>query len=452
MRSWYAVKNKAYRKLKILLLIKEPIGNKLNAMGIRYFEFAKFLGTKYIVKLMAPCSAGSIDKFGFDYNPYNFKDCVFAVCEADVLIATNPHPLILFIARLFRKKIILDLYDPIIIEKLERVNFLPPKEKNFLYSIFVDWVKLQIRQSDYYICANERQRDLWVGILALLGKLNPVSYSLSKDVKGLISVIPTGVPDDPAVKSENVLRGVIPGISKTDKILLWVGAPSTWYDEKLVIYAMQDIIKVRNDIKLVFICGNPNNSEILKEDMRLSDSLGLTGKAIYFIKEWIPYNKLANYYLEADLGISLHHYHLETHFSMRNRILGYLWGGLPVIVTAGDSMAELVEQHNCGLVVREKNKEEFVAATLKLVNDNSVYQDCKVAIDRRVPAYKWRNTLSDLNKAVDFLATAKSKNGLFNLLTASCASLALASKYVYYRLRYGTVQKGIKRQKKINEY
>ena len=429
---------------KILLVTKEPIGNNMNAMGIRYFEFASFLGARYEATLIAPHSGGNTSNFSFTYIPYSLKDCVFSIYKSDVLIVTNPHPIILFVAKFFKKKVVLDLYDPILIENLEQVDFLPPKEKGLLYSIFVNWLRLQIRQSDYFICANKRQRDLWLGVLALLGKLNPRSYSLSKDAKGLISVIPTGIPDKPPVSSGNVLRGIVPGIAETDKILLWVGAPNKWYDEKLLIYFMRDISSTRDDIKLVFVCGSRGASDLLKKNIQLSDSLGLTGNTIFFINEWVPYDSVCNYYLEADLGISLHHCHLETHFSMRNRVLGYLWAGLPVVVTEGDSLAELVTRNGLGVVVKEGNKQELAEAIFKLVDDERAYGCCKDAIRKTLPDYRWGNILSKLEEAIAFLTSDESHSGKSNLIKSLHTLSALMSKCFFYRIRYGIVREKLK--------
>jgi len=446
------VKNKIHGKLKILLVTKEPIGNKLNAMGIRYFEFAKFLGTKYIVKLMAPYSGGDTSNFSFTYIPYSLKDCVYAVCEADVLIVTNPHPLILFIARLFNKKIILDLYDPTLIENLERIDCLPLKEKMQLNSIFRSWIKLQIQQSDHYLCANERQKSLWLGVLALLGKLNSKSYSHDKDAGELISMVPTGVSDSLPAKSHNVLRDVLPGIKETDRILLWVGAPSRFFDCTTLINAMGEISKEKDDIKLVVMSGNPESSKLLKENVQLSNSLGLTNKTVYFIGEWVPYDKMADYYLESDVGISLHYSHLETYFSMRNRTLGYLWGCLPVIATRGDFLAELIEKNNWGIVVNEKDEHELVEAVTKLLNDSQTYQNCRNAIERDMPDYRWSKVLTKLDAAVKLVGETRVENRIFNVLSLVIGSTVLALKYICYKFRYGSARSRIEQSSLLGSH
>jgi hypothetical protein len=82
---------------------------------------------------------------------------------------------------------------------------------------------------------------------------------------------------------------------------------------------------------------NPQESERkgLRETIALSRELGLDGRAVFF-NDWVPYAERENYLLEADVGVSLHRDHLETHFAFRTRFLDCLWAGLPIITTRGD--------------------------------------------------------------------------------------------------------------------
>ncbi len=88
---------------------------------------------------------------------------------------------------------------------------------------------------------------------------------------------------------------------------------------------------------------------------------------IVFFGDWVPYNDRQNYLLEADLGISLHRDGLESHFAFRTRLLDYIWAGLPMVVTRGDSLADLVEQRKLGRVVPAGDAATLAAAILELL-------------------------------------------------------------------------------------
>ena len=76
----------------------------------------------------------------------------------------------------------------------------------------------------------------------------------------------------------------------------------------------------------------------------LADELGLTGTHVFFNEDWVEYDDRQNYLLESDVGVSTHLDHVETAFSFRTRILDYLWAGLPVVSTAGDALADIIER------------------------------------------------------------------------------------------------------------
>ena len=65
--------------------------------------------------------------------------------------------------------------------------------------------------------------------------------------------------------------------------------------------------------------------------------------------------------LEADVGVSTHFEHVETAFSYRTRILDYLWAGLPIIATQGDSLSRLVNQHDLGITVPAEDTDACAA-------------------------------------------------------------------------------------------
>ncbi len=86
----------------------------------------------------------------------------------------------------------------------------------------------------------------------------------------------------------------------------------------------------------------------------LADSLGLTGRHVFFNEKWVPYNDRQNFLLDADVGVSTHFEHIETTFSFRTRILDYLWTHLPIVTTRGDGFGDLVIAEGLGVAVRNR--------------------------------------------------------------------------------------------------
>ena len=85
-----------------------------------------------------------------------------------------------------------------------------------------------------------------------------------------------------------------------------------------------------------------------QEAKNLAYTFGLINKSVFFNETWIPYDERENYLLEADMGVSTHFEHLETRYSFRTRLLDYIWAGLPIVATKGDTFGELIEKHHLG--------------------------------------------------------------------------------------------------------
>ena len=116
----------------------------------------------------------------------------------------------------------------------------------------------------------------------------------------------------------------------------------------------------------------------VRESMALAEELGVVDTFVFF-NDWVPYADRWRYLIEADVGLSTHHDHLETALSFRTRMLDYLWAGVPIVCTAGDVFASLVKERKLGLVVGPGDVEELAAAIERLVDDRDERARCRLA-------------------------------------------------------------------------
>jgi UDP:flavonoid glycosyltransferase YjiC (YdhE family) len=70
--------------------------------------------------------------------------------------------------------------------------------------------------------------------------------------------------------------------------------------------------------------------------------------------------------------VTTHWDHLETEFAFRTRVVDYLWCGLPVVSTAGDELADLLERSGAGSVVPAGDVEALRAALVRMATSASV--------------------------------------------------------------------------------
>ena len=136
--------------------------------------------------------------------------------------------------------------------------------------------------------------------------------------------------------------------------------------------------------------------QIVGESRSLAAELGLLDTVVFFNSSRVDYNDRQNYLTEADAAVSTHHSHIETTFSFRTRILDYLWAELPMVVTAGDHFAELIEAEKLGIVVNPEDVDQLAAALERILFDDEFIAASKRNIRNVRARYFWEEALSPL--------------------------------------------------------
>ncbi|WP_419885340.1 hypothetical protein [Paenibacillus sp. B-A-8] len=380
--------------------------------GIRYWNFAKELSKHTDVTLLCPNECVLEAKFKIKQisSPILKEE----LTRADSVILQGvtlwQYPFI----KKSKVPIVVDLYDPFMFENFEVEKHSANANQLHLSSLTI--ILDQLAAGDYFICASEKQRDLWIGMLTAINRINAKEYKINSGLEHLIGVVPFGIPMDEPVHNTNVLKGVFPGINQDDKVLLWGGGIWDWLDPITAIKALHILSLKRNDIKLFFMGIKHPNSQVpvskkTLESIALSDSLDLTNKFVFF-NDWVEYDLRQNYLLEADIGLNVHKNHIETRYSFRTRILDYMWCELPIVTNDGDVMSELVEKHGIGEVIHFNN-ENNLAVTLESMLDANVLQNYKNGFEEIKKIYLWENCISPLK---DFCLNPVKSNGISEML------------------------------------
>ncbi len=396
-------------KKNVLIISNDYIGKKMAGPGIRYWEFAKQISKNHNVTLAIP---NDIDKdmklYGVDIKKYSLSEpgnIIEQAINSDIILIhgyiLENIPMLKEISK--HKVLIVDIYDPFVIENLEI-----HRKKSFAQrsEIHNHDLKVQIEQlklGDYFICASERQKDFWIGMLSSLNKVNPQEYDISSKLEKLIGLVPFGISKEEPKKNREAMKEKIPNLKEDDKILIWGGGVWNWFDPLTLIKAVHILSKERDDIKLFFMgVKHPNPAvpemEMTNRAIELAEELGLKNKQVFFNMDWVDYEDRQNFLLESHMGVSCHFNHLETRFSFRTRILDCLWARLPVISTKGDYFAEEIQKNNLGITVGYENPQELAHAISKLSDDKEFYNKCKENIDKYRENYKWDVVTKPLNE------------------------------------------------------
>jgi glycosyltransferase involved in cell wall biosynthesis len=380
-------------KKKVILFAGGPIRDQMAGPAIRSWEMAASLSRHFDILLVTPNQS--------TVTPLNFhmiwkKDPALKKalkeCEGILTQGIEENPFkIIFI----RKPILIDLYIPYWFELLEMEGKMVPLNKYLMEKR----IHLLLKRGDFFICASEKQRDLWLGALAALGRLSPNIYQEDRLGKSLIDIVPFGIPEIPPKKEKEVVKGKI--IRPTDKLILWNGGLWAWLDPLTLIKAVGEIRKHRDDIKLLFLgthYPNPGSVEveILDRAINLAKVLGLYSNTVFFNDVWIPYDQRQDYLLEAGVGVSLHGKTLESVFSFRTRLLDCLWATLPIVCTEGDHFADLVEREGLGIVVKPEDVERVRDGILKILDDIEFNKKCKENLERVARDFTWSQCIKPI--------------------------------------------------------
>jgi glycosyltransferase involved in cell wall biosynthesis len=376
--------------------------------GIRYYHLARELSKSHEVTLVVPNGdSGLEENFDVVETDVRLGSVRKLVRTADVVVAQHLGPISMSYLAEVRGKTIYDLYVPFATENLPLHAGEDPASsyRRLAYGSNVATQRLALAAGDAFICASERQRDLWLGMLSAIGRIDLDRYVADPSLRDLIDVVPFGLEADAPRPTQRVLKGVVKGIGESDKVLLWGGGVFNWFDPLTLIRAVKTISGSRGDVKLFFLgIRHPNpivgTTRMANKAISLSDSLGLTDRHVFFNSDWVPYDQRQNFFLEADLGVSAHFDTVETRFAFRTRLLDYFWAELPSVVTRGDVLGDLVGARRLGQTVDFEDVNGWAEAIVSLLDDQNAYQTARKNVAAVREEFAWPNAVRNLERLV----------------------------------------------------
>jgi glycosyltransferase involved in cell wall biosynthesis len=388
---------------RILIITPDVLAQQMAGPAIRAFQIAAELirdDPEHRVTLVSTASC-SITNDQFDCRFVGWHRLGRFARDYDVLIvqgfATYHAPALLRGEQI----VVIDLYDPLHFEQLEQLKDVEPAMRRTTIDLTVRVLNEQAVRGDFFLCASDEQRHLWLGLLGAFGRINPLNYDADPSLQSLIAVCPFGLSPEPPSHPEPVLRGVVPGIGPDDKLMLWAGGVYNWFDPLTLLRAVHLLAARRPDLRLFFMgMAHPNTDigvmSMADRTRELAAELDLVDRHVFFNEGWVPFDQRGGYLLEADLGVSTHYRHAETSFAFRTRILDYLWAGLPVVATEGDTFGRLIALEGLGIAVPERDPAALAAAIETALYDADFAAACRAAVVAIRPEFTWANTLAPL--------------------------------------------------------
>jgi GT2 family glycosyltransferase/glycosyltransferase involved in cell wall biosynthesis len=386
---------------RIVVITGDVLAAKMAGPALRAWAIAEHLAEEHDVRLVSTSSA-SITTPRFEVSavdvPHDLKQ---HEAWADIILfqgfamAWAP-----WLAK-SKKIIVCDIYDPMHLEQLEQTRGQDGDRRALDVANTTTVLNQQLARGDFFLCASEKQRHFWLGEMAAVGRLNPSTYDADSSMSSLLAVVPFGLSSTPPQRTRRAIKGVVPGIGETDKVVLWAGGIYNWFDPLTLVRAVDQLRHRRPDVRMYFMgMRNPNphvpEMRMPAATRQLSDALALTGKHVFFNTDWVEADDRQNYLLDADAGVSTHFQHVETTFAFRTRMLDYLWAGLPIVATSGDTFADLIAAEGLGVAVPEQDVEALADALERTLYDEEFAASCRAAVQRVRGDYTWERALRPL--------------------------------------------------------
>jgi len=355
----------------VLILSQDLLGPQMAGPGLRYYELARVLAASCEVTLAGPL-AGELLHPGFalaSLAPAHPTALDPLLAAADVVISNGF--LLYDYPQLEELEIpwVVDAYIPSPTEGLAYYANRPLAEQLAVQRANTAMLGRIFARGDLFLCANERQRDLYMGVLTAAGRLNPYTYAQDPTLAALLALVPYGLPPQPPRHTKAAVKGV--RIPSEARLLVWGGGIWDWLDPLTLLRALPQVLAVHPHTYLYFPGPRHPYPERVPDmpmhqrAVALTHALGLEAHVVF--GDWVPHAERANYLLEADIGLSLHLPGVETRYAFRTRLLDYIWAGLPMVVSAGDTLSEVVEAHGLGLVVPPEDPTPLAAALIELL-------------------------------------------------------------------------------------
>lgn len=418
---------------RVLVITGDPVGVRMAGPAIRAWNIARILAKENEVRLVSTTSAISLDDSFETHVVPTRKPKAMEQHEqwADVIVMQG-HALQYFPSlETTEKVLVVDVYDPLHLEQLEQGRDKPLKRWNDQVHESTEALNHQMVLGDFFLCASDRQRHFWLGQLAALGRVNAYTYSRDSELDSLIALAPFGTPSEPAVATELAIKGVVPGIGKKDKVIIWGGGIYNWFDPETLIRAVARLAETHDDVRLFFM-GVKHPSPHVPEMAAVSRARALVArlgleKHVFFNENWVPYETRQNYLLDADLGVSTHFQHVETTFSFRTRILDYLWAGLPMVSTEGDSFGDLIAKEGLGAAVPERDEQSLADEIERLLYVPAAAKAARANVERVREQFTWERVLEPLVEFCRNPIRAADKPAIVGSLPKSTALAAASS-------------------------
>jgi glycosyltransferase involved in cell wall biosynthesis len=421
------------RAIRALVVMHGRLGEDLAGPEIRGWELARSLAAHGFEVTLLAQDAEDAERDGVVVRRRTRRRLIREALRHDAVIAPTIPPYLHVIAR-GRTMLVADLYDPV---DLEHAEDLHKPEVALRTQVVEQQVRIQLRFAHMVLCAAPAQEKRLSSLGERFGGMRTQPL-----------VVPFGLAPTPKDGGTTPIRDRFPSIEADDRVVLWWGGVWRWFDAITAIRAFEALDAQGSRAKLVIAAGKSPRAETselsdLDQARELASSLGLIDRVVYFIDDWIPYERRHEYLLEADIGITLHRNAPESTFAARARYVDYLWCLLPPVLNPGDNVADEYGASGFAEMVAVGDP-VAVASAVDVLLASGRHAAAREAGRRLAASRSWEQVTRGLAERLDALASGQQQERAAE--ARSFARLLRACTVYYWRWfawkRYGVAHRG----------
>ena len=393
--------------MKIAVVCSPTIATQAREARARSYHVARVLAQRVpsAEVTLAHTEAGEFDGTprGFEVRRWRARDFNAIVARYDIVISSQ------FPSRLAwgngRNRLVFDCHAPFLVDWRSLADSVRAGARRDLIELKQRELFMTLTIADFTVCANERLRDLCVGMLQSLGVISTRAYDSDTSLRSLVDVAPFGIM--PLSRSGPFpLRDVHPGVRPGDTVLAWTAPLTPPYDPEAVVRAVHRLAETRPNLKVLFLptrswggAGAPLGDDAAQNAAErvagLARELGLLDRRV-FIPAGRSDTDIEACLAESDIGICVYRDCVDMRYAAGAHYLDLLAAGLPIVCTAGGPMSAMVESQRLGLTVPEGGDDGLVAAIERLADDADFRGECRSSAERLQASMSWENTLAPL--------------------------------------------------------
>ncbi len=379
---------------RIVVTASDLTGGYASGRGLRALGIAAALSAHHDVSLLCngppdfPIMPPGVAVVG----PSQRRD---AIATADVIVTGNELNWRELLS--LRAMLVADLYDPLIFQ-LPYMD-VPLSDFTARANDELSIAHFAISHADLILCANEPQRDLYIGArLAAWHRWGEaMALPPGPDSSGGVLVLPNGIPTEAPRPCAN-LRAQL-GVAPDDILLIWGGGVWGFLDPELAVTATVCASTANPRVRLLFL-GLSRDAKLTPREARLLHACNRAGASIIMNPRWVPLSVRGSYLAASTAGVIAQQNGLETHFAFRTRLIDCIWAELPVVATGGDSLTAVGARQGWALVSPSNNPDALAHSMLQMA-DIEKYEAMRAAIRQVRPSWTWDALIQPLLAAIE---------------------------------------------------